>query len=90
MRLDIPNNEVYMEEPVGKQPKYWFLSYGKRYLFKKAGYKQDETPIYNDVSECLASDVANLLGLDHATYYLCRSNGEDGVITPDFLNNGNK
>ncbi len=87
MRLDIPNNEVYMEEPVGKQPKYWFLSYGKRYLFKKAGYKQDETPIYNDVSECLASDVANLLGLDHATYYLCRSNGEDGVITPDFLNN---
>lgn len=87
MRLDIPKSEIYMEEPVGKQPKYWFLSYGNRYLFKKASYKADKSPIYNDVSECLAGEIASLLGLKHAPYYLCNNNGEDGVITPDFLNN---
>ena len=36
MRLEIFKDEIYLPEPVGKQPKYWLKSYGKRFLFKLA------------------------------------------------------
>jgi hypothetical protein len=35
----------------------------------------------------MAADIANLIGVPTAEYYLCDNNGEQGVITPDFLNN---
>jgi len=87
VRIKILEEEIFMPEPVGKQPKYWLKSYGNRYLFKLATLKQDGTPIYNDVSECMAADVADFLGIPTAEYYLCENNGEKGVITKDFLNN---
>ena len=87
MRSQICAEEIYLPETVGQQPKYWFESYGKRYLFKKASLKGDGSPIYNDVSECIASDIATLIGIPSAEYYLCDNNGEKGVITPDFLDN---
>lgn len=90
MRVKIFPEEIYLPESVGKQPKYWFKSYGKRYLFKIATLKNDGSPIYNDVSECMASDVANLIGIPTAEYYLCDNNGQKGVITPDFLDNDEK
>ena len=82
------NEDPHLPEPVGKQPKYWIISMGKRFLFKFATYKShDGSPIYNDVSECMATDVAHLLGLDCAKYFLCTNKGENGVITLDFLDN---
>lgn len=80
--------EPHLPEPVGKQPKYWIISNGKRYLFKLATYKShDGSPIYNDVSECMASDIAEMLYLPCARYMLCENKGEKGVLTPDFLDN---
>jgi len=87
MRLKILKEEIFLPEPVGKQPKYWFESYGNKYLFKLATLKKDGTPIYNDVSECMAADVARYLEIPVAEYYLCENNGEKGVIVKDFLNN---
>lgn len=87
MRAIILNDEVYLPEPVGKQPKYWICSYGKRFLFKQGTLKNDGTPVYNDVSECMAEDVAHLIGIPVASYYLCEKDGEKGVITIDFLDN---
>lgn len=87
MRSDIRNSEFYLEEPIGKQQKYWILSFGKRFLYKKAGIKQDGSFVYNDVSECMAMDIANLIGIKTAEYYLCKKGNENGVITIDFLDN---
>lgn len=87
MRLKILKEEIFLPEPVGKQPKYWLKSYGNRYLFKLATLKRDGSPIYNDVSECMAADIARLIGIPTAEYYLCDNNGELGVITKDFLDN---
>lgn len=87
MRLEIFKDEIYLPEPVGKQPKYWLKSYGKRFLFKLATLKMDSSPVYNDVSECMAADIATLIGIPSAEYYLCNNSGEKGVVTPDFLNN---
>lgn len=87
MRTKILKEEMLIPEPVGKQPKYWFVSYNQRYLFKLATLKSDGSPIYNDVSECMAADIAKFLGIPTAEYYLCNNNGEYGVITKDFLDN---
>ena len=87
MRAKIINEEIYLPEPVGKQPKYWICAYDKRYLFKIATSKQDNTPVYNDVSECMAADIAKLINIPVAQYYLCENDGKKGVITLDFLDN---
>lgn len=87
MRVKILEEDVFLPEPVGRQPKYWFKSYGSRYLFKFATLKSDGTPVYNDVSECIASDIGRMIGVPVAEYYLCQNNGKFGVITKDFLNN---
>ena len=62
-------------------------SYGNRYLFKFATLKSDGTPVYNDVSECIAADIGKMIGVSVAEYFLCENNGKMGVITKDFLNN---
>ncbi len=87
MRIKISTGNEILPEPVGKQPKYWFKANGNSYLFKLATLKNDGTPIYNDVSECMAADMARFIGVPTATYYLCDNNGQLGVITKDFLNN---
>ena len=82
------SEKPHLPEPVGKNPKYWLVSMGKRYLFKLATFKeQNGEPVYNDVSECIASDIGELIGLPMAEYYLCTNNGVPGVITLDFLDN---
>lgn len=87
MRTTIIDEEIYLPEPVGKQPKYWITAYGKRFLFKISTLKADGTPVYNDVSECIAEDIAHLINVPVASYYLCENNGEKGVLTFDFLDN---
>lgn len=82
------NIEPHLPEPVGKQPKYWLISNGRRFLFKLATYKShDGSPVYNDVSECMATDIAYHLKLPCAKYFLCENKGEKGVLTLDFLDN---
>lgn len=82
------NIEPHLPEPVGKQPKYWLISNGRRFLFKLATFKShDGSPVYNDVSECMATDIAYHLGLPCAKYFLCENKGEKGVLTLDFLDN---
>ena len=87
VRIKILEEDVFLPEPVGKQPKYWFRSFGNRYLFKFATFKENGTPVYNDVSECMAADVAKYIGIPVAEYYLCENNEKMGVVTKDFLNN---
>ena len=87
MRIRIINEEIYLPEPVGKQPKYWICAYGKRYLFKIGTFKSDGSPVYNDVSECMAADIAKLLDIPVADYYLCENDGVKGVLSYDFLDN---
>lgn len=90
MRITIDAQDIFLAEPVGKQIKYWFVSYDKKYLFKKESLKQDGSSTYNDVSECMAMEIAKLLDIPTAEYYLCSQDGIKGVITPDFLNNNLK
>lgn len=88
MRVNIDDFDFYLDEPVGKENKMWIKDKsGNRYLFKEAQIREDKTKVYNDISECIAADIAKLLGLPTADYYLCTFNGKEGVITPDFLNN---
>jgi len=87
MRAIIIDEEIYLPEPVGKQPKYWIIAYDKRFLFKISTLKNDGTPVYNDISECIAEDIAALIGIPVANYYLCESQGRKGVLTFDFLDN---
>ena len=87
MRTKIIKEEIYMPEPVGKQPKYWICAYGKRYLFKIGTFKNDNTSVYNDVSECMAADIAKLIQIPVANYYLCENDGVKGVLSYDFLDN---
>lgn len=87
MRVKLIDDEIYLPEPVGKQPKFWICAYDKRYLFKISTFKQDGSPIFNDVSECMASDIARLIDIPVAEYYLCENKGEKGILTPDFLKN---
>lgn len=88
MRTKVSEDKYLLPEPVGSQPKYWLEMDGKRYLFKLATYKQDKTPVYNDISECMAADIANVLGISAAKYLLCEdSAGRKGVLSEDFLNN---
>ena len=87
VRTKIINEEIYLPEPVGKQPKYWICAYGKRYLFKIGTFKSDGSPVYNDVSECMAADIAKLLDIPVADYYLCENDGVKGVLSYDFLDN---
>lgn len=77
-----------MAEPQGIQEKCWVLDeLNNKYLFKATTIRKDGTSIDNDVSECIAYDIATLLNLDCAKYELCIKDGIKGVITPDFLNN---
>ena len=88
MRIKLTNEEFLMPEPVGKQPKYWLKLGNNSYLFKLATTKQDGSPIYNDISECIAADIAKFIGVTTAEYQLCENiHGEKGIITKDFLNN---
>ncbi len=87
MRAEIINEEIYLPEPVGKQPKYWICAYNKRYLFKISTLKNDGSPIYNDVSECIAADIAKLINIPVADYYLCYKGNDLGVLSFDFLDN---
>lgn len=78
----------HLPEPVGKNPKYWLIAQDKRYLFKLQTTKeQNGESVYNDVSECIASDIGELLGLNVAEYFLCTNDGVPGVLSPDFLDN---
>lgn len=87
MRTKIINEEIFLPEPVGKQPKYWICAYNKRYLFKIGTYKADGSSVYNDVSECMAADIARLINVPVAEYFLCDNDGVKGVLSFDFLDN---
>ena len=90
MRTKIINEEIFLPEPVGKQPKYWICAYNKRYLFKIGTYKADGSSVYNDVSECMAADIARLINVPVAEYFLCDNDGVKGVLSFDFLDNNLK
>lgn len=86
-RINIDSSNFYLNEPRGKQRKKWIVIFRKKYLYKESTIKQDGSPTYNDISECLASGIAQLIGVSSADYYLCTSCGRNGIITPDFLDN---
>jgi hypothetical protein len=64
-------------EPMGSKPKFWFdhPEWGKC-LFKAARPSSGE-----DWSEKLAEQLAEWLGLPHATYELALWRGERGIVT---------
>lgn len=87
MRINIDNWEEYAIETTGKQEKKWLISNNSMYLYKEATRREDGTYALNDVSECMASDIAGLIKVCCAKYFLCERKGVKGVITPNFLNN---
>ncbi len=87
MRRNIDASEFYLYEALGKQKKEWVVLDNELYLFKIATIRKDGSSVYNDVSECIASDVGKLLDIPVAEYNLCVKNGKKGVISKNFLNN---
>lgn len=88
-RIDVSNFDRYAEETIGSSSKVWLDSMrGGLYLFKAAKFREnDNTPVYNDVAECISSQIGILAGLNCAEYYLSEYNGVLGNITPNFTKN---
>ena len=79
--IEIPDDAAQAEEAMGTKFKFWFHhpELGNC-LFKLARPQTGE-----DWSEKIAAELAQLLGLPHATYQLATWQGQPGIISPSFL-----
>ncbi|MCY7281918.1 MAG: HipA domain-containing protein [Cyanobacteria bacterium CAN_BIN43] len=79
--IEIPDNAAQAEEAMGTKFKFWYQhpTLGDC-LFKLARSNTGE-----DWSEKIAAELAQLLGLPHATYELATWQGKHGIISPSFL-----
>ncbi|MGD8910189.1 MAG: hypothetical protein PVI92_12675 [Chromatiales bacterium] len=67
-------------EQLGTKEKYWFRNDNKHYLFKIGRPNTGE-----NWSEKIAAELADLLGLPHASYDLAIWRGNRGVLSPQFV-----
>ncbi|HWL93205.1 MAG TPA: HipA-like protein [Phycisphaerae bacterium] len=78
--LDAPNRQ----EPMGSKEKFWFGEPNEpRKLFKQGRLAHGE-----DWAEKIAAEIAELLGIPHATIDLATWDGKPGIVTPDFCHGG--
>lgn len=81
--LNVPSEER-RDEQLGSKSKFWFTGSDKRpWLFKRG--RQNE-----DWSEKVAAELAGYLGLPHALVELAVCDGQRGVISQSFLQEGDR
>ncbi|MCI0655497.1 MAG: hypothetical protein L0170_00290, partial [Acidobacteria bacterium] len=87
---DVTNWHVLDEETRGTKDKCWLLEPQKpgtapaRWLFKR----RRNPATGDDWSECVAAQIAELLGIRHAEYQLALRGKDRGVISRDFTEMG--
>jgi hypothetical protein len=79
---DITGWVAVNDEPMGTKPKYWLQTAdNERWLFKKKHRPHSD----DDWSEKIASELAGLLGIPHATVELACRHGERGIVSRDLV-----
>ena len=79
---DVSDWPAVNDEPMGTKPKYWLRRADDvRWLFKQKHRPHSD----DDWSEKIASELAALLGVPHATVELASRRGERGIITRDMV-----
>lgn len=79
---DVSDWPAVNDEPMGTKPKYWLRGTNdERWLFKQKHRPHSD----DDWSEKIASELAVLLGIPHATVELARRHGERGIISRDVV-----
>jgi len=80
INLDVIESDIKTSEELeGVNPKLWYLFEDKKVLFK-------ETPEpYGCIGEVLYAKLAKQCDLDCAEYYFATRDGNEGVLTPDFI-----
>ena len=68
-------------EQIGSKEKFWFT----HDTLGRCVFKAARTGTGEDWAEVVAAEAAALLGLPHARYFLAKSGGRRGVVTPSFL-----
>src|SRR5712691_3588160 len=71
------------DEQLGTKAKFWFDRDNVKTLFKRG--RQNE-----DWSEKVAAECAEFLGLPHASVELAICEGAAGVVSPSFLESGDR
>jgi len=80
--LDVTHWLAVNDEPMGTKPKFWLRTEsGEDWLFKKKHRLHSD----DDCTEKIASELAVLFGLPHATVELAQRNGERGIVTRDIV-----
>ncbi|MDH5573014.1 MAG: phosphatidylinositol kinase [Gammaproteobacteria bacterium] len=80
----IPDDAPIQFEQLGTKSKFWFLNdRGQRVLFKQGRPGTGE-----NWAEKACCEICALLDLPHAHYELARWKGQNGVISPTFVNKG--
>jgi len=79
------HDEISSKEMMGSKYKFWF----HHEQLGRCLYKQTRANLGEDWSEKVASELAELLGLPHATYHLAETwEGNRGLVSPYFLPTG--
>lgn len=79
--IPIPDDAAFDDiEQLGSRTKFWYTHEGNRCLFKVGRPGTGE-----HWSEKVASELAGLLGIPHATYELAVWRGMKGVLSPFFM-----
>jgi HipA-like C-terminal domain len=76
--FEVPVDDAQAEEAMGTKPKFWF----RDARFGKCLFKQARSNTGEDWSEKIAAELAQLLGLPHASYELATWDQKAGTISP--------
>jgi hypothetical protein len=82
--VDVPAGSEENVEQLGTKPKFWF----HHPQFGRCLCKIVRPGTGEDWSEKIASELAGMLGLPHATYELGLYRGQPCVVTPSFVQRG--
>lgn len=87
--VDVTDWQVDRSEPMGTKEKNWCLhpKGGSRWLFKLVRVMDEQEGLYagEDWAEKLAAEIANDIGIPHATVELAVRDGRPGIISLDFV-----
>jgi hypothetical protein len=82
----LPDNAYEAEEQLGTKFKFWFLdSDDQQTLFKQGRENTGE-----NWAEKICSELANIIGIPNAEYHLSSWRNRLGVISPSFVNKGER
>ncbi len=78
--IEVPDDAAQSQEAMGSRPKFWF----RHPEFEDCLFKQTRPNTGEDWSEKIAAELAQIMGIPHATYELATWQEKPGVISRDF------